>query len=134
IGSYVHSTHEVAALVQLSCETDFVSKNEEFTALAREIAMHVAAQNPTYISRTEVTEEIITKAKEVFLEEVKDRPADMQEKILAGKLDAYFKDRILLEQPFIKDQDKTIETLVSHAIQKFGENIVISAISRLSVK
>jgi elongation factor Ts len=134
IGSYVHSTHEVAALVQLSCETDFVSKNEEFTALAREIAMHVAAQNPTYISRTEVTEEIITKAKEVFLEEVKDRPADMQEKILAGKLDAYFKDRILLEQPFIKDQDKTIETLVSNAIQKFGENIVISAISRLSVK
>lgn len=134
IGSYVHSTHEVAALVQLSCETDFVSKNEEFTLLAREIAMHVAAQNPTYISRTEVTEEIITKAKEVFLEEVKDRPADMQEKILAGKLDAYFKDRILLEQPFIKDQDKTIETLVNNAIQKFGENIVISAISRLSVK
>ena len=81
-----------------------------------------------------MTEEVLEKAKEVFLEDVKDKPADMQEKILAGKLDAYYKDRILLEQPFIKDQDKTIEVLVSNAIQKFGENIVISAISRLSVK
>ncbi len=134
IGSYVHSTHEVAALVQLSCETDFVAKNDEFSALAREIAMHVAAQNPLYITRDEVTEEVLAKAKEVFREEVKDKPADMQEKILAGKLDAYFKDRILMEQPFIKDQDKTIGNLVSNAIQKFGENVVISAISRLSVK
>ncbi len=134
VGSYVHATHEVAALVQLSCETDFVAKNEEFSKLARDIAMHVAAQNPLYISRSEVTEEVLEKAKEVFLEDVKDKPADMQEKILAGKLDAYYKDRILLEQPFIKDQDKTIEVLVSNAIQKFGENIVISAISRLSVK
>lgn len=134
IGSYVHSTHEVAALVQLSCETDFVAKNEEFSTLAREIAMHVAAQNPLYITREEVTDEVLAKAKEVFMAEVKDKPADMQEKILAGKIDAYFKDRILMEQPFIKDQDKTIGTLVSNAIQKFGENVVISAISRLSVK
>ncbi len=134
IGSYVHSTHEVAALVQLSCETDFVAKNEEFSALAREIAMHVAAQSPLYITRAEVTDEVLNKAKEVFREEVKDKPADMQEKILAGKLDAYFKDRILMEQPFIKDQERTIGDLVSGAIQKFGENVVVSAISRLSVK
>ncbi len=134
IGSYIHSTNEVAALVQLSCETDFVSKNAEFVALAREIAMHVAAQNPLYIRREEVTEEILTKAKEVFKEEIKDKPADMQEKILSGKLDAYFKDRILLEQPFIKDDSKTIGDLVNTAIQKFGENVVISAISRISVK
>lgn len=134
IGSYVHSTHEVAALVQLSCETDFVAKNEEFAALAREIAMHVAAQSPLYITRAEVTEEILQKAKDVFKEEVKDKPSEMQEKILAGKMDAYFKDRILMEQPFIKDDSKTIGDLVNSAIQKFGENVVISAISRLSVK
>ena len=134
IGSYVHSTHEVATLVHLSCETDFVSKNAEFVALAREIAMHVAAQNPLYIKREEVTEEALAKAKEVFREEVKDKPVEMQEKILAGKLDAYFKDRILLEQPFIKDSEKTVGDLVNNAIQKFGENVVISAISRLSVK
>lgn len=134
IGSYVHSTHEVAALVRLACETDFVAKNEEFIALAREIAMHVAAQNPLYVNRSEVDETAIQKAREVFLEEVKDKPEEMQEKILSGKLDAYFKDRILIEQPFIKDTDKTIGDLVSNAIQKFGENIAVAEVSRLSVK
>ncbi len=134
IGSYVHSTQEVAALVQLSCETDFVSKNTEFVQLARDIAMHVAAQNPLYVTRSEVDEVALQKAKEVFAEEIKDKPADMQEKILAGKLDAYFKDRILVEQPFIKDPSKTIGDLLNAGIQKFGENIVISAVSRLSVK
>ncbi len=134
IGSYIHATGEVAALVKLSCETDFVSKNPEFVALAKDIAMHVAAQSPLYVHRSEVTEDVLNKAKEVFGEEVKDKPADMQEKILAGKLDAYFKDRILLEQPFIKDDSKTIGDLVNNAIQKFGENVVISAITRMSVK
>ncbi len=134
IGSYVHSTNEVAALVQLSCETDFVAKNVEFIALAREIAMHVAAQNPLYINRAEVDEAALSKAKEVFMEEVKDKPQEMQEKILAGKLDAYFKDRILLEQPFIKDADKSISDLLNTAIQKFGENVVITAMSRISIK
>lgn len=134
IGSYVHATGEVAAMVNLSCETDFVAKNDEFPALAREIAMHVAAQNPLYVTRDEVDEEALTKAREVFAEEVKDKPEDMQEKILEGKLDAYFKDRILVEQPFIKDPDKTINDLIQAAVQKFGENIAISGISRLSVK
>ncbi len=134
VGSYVHSTGEVAALVLLSCETDFVSKNAEFSALAREIAMHVAAQNPLYVSRADVDENALQKAREVFAEEVKDKPAEMQEKILGGKLDAYFKDRILLEQPFIKNPDVTIGDMVHGAIQKFGENIIISRITRLSVK
>ena len=134
IGSYVHSTNEVASLVQLSCETDFVSKNPEFVALAKNIAMHVAAQAPLYIRRDEVTPEILEKAKEVFMTEVVGKPAEMQEKILAGKLDAYFKDRILMEQPYIKDGEKTIGDLVSNAIQKFGENVVISSITRISIK
>lgn len=134
IGSYVHSTGEVAALVLLSCETDFVSKNAEFATLAREIAMHVAAQNPLYISRADVDETGLQKAREVFQEEVKDKPAEMQEKILAGKLDAYFSDRILLEQPFIKNPEITIAGMISNGVQKFGENIVISRISRFSVK
>lgn len=134
IGAYVHATNEVAAFVLLACETDFVSKNEEFIKLAREIAMHVAAQNPLFISRDEVSAEELTKAKEVFAAEVVGKPADIQEKILAGKLDAYFRDRILLEQPFIKDDSKTITDLLHTAIQKFGENIVVAKISRLSVK
>lgn len=134
VEAYVHNTKEVAALVQLSCETDFVAKNEEFIAFARDIAMHVAATAPRYISREEVDAEAIEKAKEVFSGEVQDKPADIQEKIIAGKLDAYLCEQILLEQPFIKDSEQTIEELVSSAIQKFGENIVISKISRLSVK
>lgn len=134
IGSYVHSTGEVAALVHLSCETDFVSKNPDFVTLAKDIAMHVAAQNPPYINRNEVDAVAMEKAKEVFAAEVQGKPAEMQEKILAGKLDAYFKDRILLEQPFIKNPEVTIGTLISNGIQKFGENIVISKVVRLSVK
>jgi elongation factor Ts len=134
IGAYVHSTGEVAALVHLACETDFVAKNEEFIQLARSIAMQVAAQNPQSISRADVDANEIEKAKQVFFEEVKDKPADIQEKILSGKLDAYFRDRILLEQPYIKEPEKTIGELVNSAIQKFGENVVVARIERLSVK
>lgn len=134
VGVYIHNTNEVAAMVLLSSETDFVSKNEEFVALAREIAMQVAATDPKYISREEVPEEAITKAKEVFAKEVEDKPADMQEKILTGKLDSYFKDQILLEQPFVKNPDTTIREMVTGAVQKFGENVTVSTISRVSVK
>lgn len=134
VGAYVHNTNEVAAMVLLSCETDFVSKNEEFVALAKEIAMHVAATDPKYISRSEVDESAITKAKEVFQEEIADKPADMQEKIMEGKLASYFKDQILLEQPFIKNPDTTIGEMISGAVQKFGENVTIGQVTRVSVK
>lgn len=134
IGVYVHNTNEVAAMVNLACETDFVSKNEEFITLANEIAMHVTAMDPKYISRAEVDEHAIEKAKEVFAEEIADKPEDMQEKIMEGKLASYFKDQILLEQPFVKNQETTIGEMVTGAVQKFGENVSITAISRLSVK
>lgn len=134
IGAYVHSTHEVAAMVILSSETDFVAKNQDFIALAREIAMQVAATNPKYISRDEVNETELAKAREVFEGEVKDKPAEIQEKILAGKLDSYFKEMILLEQPYIKDQDQTVGDIINNAIQKFGEKIVVREMTRLGVK
>jgi elongation factor Ts len=134
IGAYVHTTNEVAALVHLSCETDFVAKNDEFVALAREIAMHVTALAPKYLTRNEIDAAAFEKAKEVFKGEIEGKPADLQEKILAGKLDSYFKDQVLLEQSFIKDPTRTINDLVEGATQKFGERVVISAMSRLSVK
>ncbi len=134
VGVYLHNTNEVAAMVVLSCETDFVSKNQEFVALARDIAMHVAATNPKYIAKSELDETILAKAKEVFMAEILDKPADMQEKILAGKLDSYFKEQILLEQDFVKNPELTIAEMVNGAVQKFGENVVISQISRFSVK
>ncbi|MAZ30006.1 elongation factor Ts [bacterium] len=134
VGVYMHNTNEVAALVKLGCETDFVAKNEEFVALANDIAMHVAAMAPRYISREELPEEAIEKAKEVFSGEVADKPADMQEKIMEGKLASYFKEQILLEQAFVKNPEVTIADMVSGAVQKFGENITIAEISRLAVK
>jgi elongation factor Ts len=134
VGSYVHNTNEVAGMVLLACETDFVSKNEEFVSLAKDIAMHVAATNPTYISRTEIPEEAVEKAKEVFKPELEGKPEDMKEKIMEGKLASYFKDQVLLEQDFIKNPDTTIGEMVTGAVQKFGENVSIAQISRLSVK
>ena len=96
--------------------------------------MHVAAQAPLYISREEVTDVELAKAKEVFLDEIKDKPVEMQEKILEGKLNAYFKDKILLEQPFIKNPEVTIGEMVHGAVQKFGENVSVVRIERLSVR
>ena len=134
IGMYVHNTNEVAAMVLLGCETDFVSKNAEFVALARDIAMHVAAVAPKYITKSEINETMLEKAKEVFQAEIQDKPAEMQEKILAGKMDAYFKEQILMEQSFIKNPDTTIGEMINGAIQKFGENVTIVKVERLSVK
>lgn len=134
VGSYIHNTNEVAALVLLGCETDFVAKNEEFVALANDIAMHVAAMSPQYINRNEVSEEAVAKAKEVFAAEVADKPEEMQEKILDGKLSSYFKDQILLEQAFVKNPDSTISGMLQDAIQKFGENVSVVEIKRVSVK
>jgi elongation factor Ts len=134
IGAYVHTTNEVAALVSLLCETDFVAKNSEFTTLARDIAMQVAAQAPKYITRDDIDEEALKKAREVFQGEIKDKPKEMEEKILEGKLDAYFKEYTLLDQAFIKDPEKTIADLINTATQKFGEKIAVGEVSRLSVK
>ena len=134
VGVYIHNTNEVAAMVLLGCETDFVAKNPEFITLAKEIAMQVAATAPTFISRSEVSEEIIQKAKEVFAPELEGRPEEMKEKIMEGKVSAYFRDQILFEQPFIKNPDVTISEMVTGAVQKFGENISVLKISRVSVK
>ncbi len=134
VDAYVHSTGEVAAIVNLECETDFVSKNEDFKTLTRNIAMHVAAQAPKFISRDDIDEGAIKTAREVFAKEVKDKPKEMQEKILEGKLNSYFREIVLMEQPFIKEPDKTIGDLVNGAVQKFGEKVVIGEISRVSVK
>ncbi len=134
VGTYVHNTNEVAAMVLLACETDFVSKNEEFVVLAKEIAMQVAATSPKYVKKEDIDAVALAKAKEVFQTEVQDKPAEMQEKILAGKIDAYFKEQVLMEQDFIRNPEITIAEMVSGAVQKFGENVSIAQISRLSVK
>ena len=133
VAAYVHSNNSVASMVQLSCETDFVSGNADFQKIAYDIAMHVAAMNPAFKSEDEIKEEDKTAALSVFKDEVADKPADMQEKIIAGKMDSYFKEKVLLSQKFIKDPSKTIQDLISDATQKFGERVELTAFSRLSV-
>jgi elongation factor Ts len=131
IGSYVHGG-EIGAMVLLSCETDFVSRNPEFPALAREIAMQVAAGNPSFLSDSDIAPEARTAAHAIFVEEVKDKPEEMREKILDGKMQAYFKDQVLMNQAYIKDESKTIRDLVSEASQKFGERVEVTKFARFS--
>ena len=133
IGSYVHTTGAIGAMVMLSCETDFVSNNQEFKDLARDLAMQVAATSPEFTSFEQVPEEAKKTAREVFTKEVADKPKAMQEKIMDGKLNAYFKDKALLEQSFIKNPDMTVRDLIQGAIQKFGEKIEVVKFVRLSL-
>ena len=132
VGVYSHQGGGIAGVVVLSCETDFVAKNEEFKVLAYDIAMHVAAMAPEFITRDDVKEADIAAAKAVFEGEVKDKPEAMQEKILEGKLDAYLKEKVLMEQPFVKNADKTITDLVTEASQKFGERVAVTRSERFA--
>ncbi len=133
VEAYIHAGGAVGAMVLLGSETDFVSKHDDFKALTRDIAMHVAASNPQFLKIEDVSDEDKRVAKEVFAEEVKDKPAAMKEKILEGKLQAYFKDRALLEQSFIKNPELTIRDLIEQATQKFGEKIEIVKFTRFAL-
>lgn len=133
VGMYLHDD-AIGAMVLLSSETDFVSKNPEFVALAKELAMQVAATNPEYLSADDIDEAAKDAAMAVFKEEVKDKPADMQEKILTGKMDSYFRDSVLLNQPYIKDEGKTVKQLIDEASQKFGERVQVSKFARFSAR
>jgi len=136
IGTYVHEG-TIGAMVLLSCETDFVARNAEFPVLAREIAMQVAATNPTFLSDADIAPEAREAAHAIFVKEVADKTnlqADMREKILEGKMQSYFRDQVLMEQSFIKDESKTIRDLVSEASQKFGERVEISKFARFSAR
>lgn len=133
VASYIHGGGNVGAMVELLCETDFVSKNETFQTLARDIAMQIAATAPVYVRESEIDEVAKQKATEVFQAEIVDKPAEMQAKILEGKLANYFKEKVLLNQEFIKDPSKTVAVLVQEGTQKLGERIEVGRIARFSV-
>ncbi len=133
IGSYVHDG-AIGAMVVLSCETDFVAKNPEFPALAREIAMQVAATDPQYLSEADIPEEKKAAATEIFQKEVEGKPEDMKEKILAGKMTSYFSSSVLLAQSYIKDETKTVKDLLNEATQKFGERVEVTKFARFSAR
>lgn len=133
LASYVHGNAQVGAMVELLSETDFVAKNEEFRIMAYDIAMHVAASNPTYLKMEDITEEEKARAREVFEKELVGKPEAMKEKIMQGKLDSYFGEKVLLEQPFIKNPDIKVKDLIQSGIQKFGEKVEVARFSRLSI-
>ncbi len=133
VAAYVHSSSTIGAMVELVCETDFVSKNEEFKVLARDIAMHAAATNPEFRSTEDIPEAAKTTAVELFQKEVEGKPENIKAQIMEGKLKAYFKDRTLVEQDFIKNPEITIAGLIESAIQKFGEKIEVARYVRFSV-
>src|SRR3989338_6011955 len=137
VASYIHHGGTVGVLVELSSETDFVSGNEAFQSLARDIAMHIAASKPEFIRREDISEDMRARAREVLMKEVEGMPAGkagkpqaMQEKILEGKLNSYFAEKILLEQPFIKNPDQTVRNLIDSAVQKFGEKSEVTRFIR----
>lgn len=133
IQAYVHSNGTVASMVELDCESDFVANNDEFKALARDIAMHVTASNPRFVSKDDITEEDKKSAREVFESEVKGKPEAVRKTILDGKLGAYFAEMVLMDQPFIKNPDMTIQGLVDQASQKFGEKMAVSRFKRFKI-
>lgn len=130
IVSYIHAGGKIGTIVELNCETDFVARNEEFKQLASEIAMHVAASGPVYVSREEVPAEAIEKEKEVYLEQVKDKPENIKEQILAGKLEKFYEQVCLLDQPYVRDQDRKVKDLIAEKVSKIGENMQVRRFTR----
>jgi len=132
--AYTHAGGAVVGAVVLACETDFVAKNEEFGKLAYAIAMHVAAMDPVWVSRKDVTDEDTQAARAVFAEQAEKLPEASRGKALEGKLESFIGERVLLDQPFVKDPSLTVRELIEQAIQKFGEKIEVVRFERLSVK
>jgi len=133
VASYIHLQGKVGVLVEVNCETDFVAKNENFRAFVKDITLHIAAAQPQYVSREEVPAQIVEAERAIYAEQVKDKPANVVDKIVQGKLDKYYSTVCLLEQGFIKNPDQTINDLVKSKITELGENIVIRRFTRYQV-
>ncbi|MCS7055603.1 MAG: translation elongation factor Ts [Thermoflexales bacterium] len=135
IGSYVHMGAKVAALVELNCETDFVARTEAFQTLARDLAMQVVASRPLYTRREEIPAADLERERAAYTAQLADsgKPDDVVQRIVEGKLEKFYQETCLLEQPFIKDPNLTVGDLVKQAVAKLGENIVVRRFARLEV-
>jgi len=135
IGSYVHFDDKTAVIVELNCETDFVANTDDFKALAKDIALHIASSAPLAISKDEIPADVVERERRVFLEQVKEegKPEAIADKIVEGKLQKFFKESTLLAQPFVKDQDKTIEQLITEVSARTGEKIQVARFARFRV-
>ncbi len=131
--AYIHASGKMGAMVEILCETDFVARNEQFLELCKDVAMHVAASDPLYVRREQVPPEVVEKQRALFAEDVAGKPADIQQKIVDGKMDKWFAERCLLEQAFVKDEDKTVDELLKEKISTIGENMQVSRFARFQI-
>ncbi len=135
VGSYVHHNGKIATLVELNCETDFVARTEQFQALAKNIAIHIAMANPLVKSRDEVSPEMVQAERDVLTKQAKDegKPDNVVEKMVEGRLGKFYAETVLLEQPYIKDDKKTVEQLLKEAVATLGENIQVGSFARIAI-
>ena len=135
IYSYIHPGDRLGVLLEIDCETDFVARTEDFRQLAKDLSMQIAATNPVAISRTDLSPELIEKEQSIYKTQAlnEGKPEKIIDKIVSGKMEKYYQEAVLLEQPFIKDQERTVQDLVTAAIAKLGENIVIRRFVRYRV-
>ena len=135
VGTYIHAGGKVGVLVELNCESDFVARTDDFQELLRDVAMHIAASEPRFVSRDEVTEADIEREKEIYRAQAaaSGKPEAIVEKMLAGKLGKFYEEFCLLDQPFIKDQAQTIAQIVAAKVAKLGENISVRRFARFKV-
>jgi len=134
IGSYVHMD-KIGVLVEINCETDFVAKTDEFKEFVKDVAMHIAASNPAYLKREDVPAEVINKEKEIYASQITNKPANIVEKIVEGKLEKFYIENCLIDQIFVKDpeQKKKIKDIVVEKIAQLGENILIKRFARFQL-
>ena len=133
IGSYIHTNGKIGVLVEMKCETDFVAKNEIFTNLIKDICMQVAATDPISVSKEDIAQEIVEDQRKSYQGEFQDKPSNVKEKIIEGKMESFYKEKCLLGQPFIKDNNQTVKDLLDNAKAKFGENIRIDRFVRFKI-
>lgn len=135
VGSYIHAGGKIGVLVEVDCESDFVARTDEFQQLVHDVAMHIAAADPRFLSREDVTPEALEKEKDIYRAQVKamGKPDAVVDKIVEGKLGKYYEEACLLDQHFVKDDKITIRELVASKIAKFGENITIRRYCRFKV-
>src|SRR6476469_4576911 len=139
VGSYIHMGGKVGVLVEINCESDFVSRGEEFQQLVKDVAMHIAATDPRYTNRSEVPQADLDKEREILMEQLKNdpknasKPEDVLGKIIEGRLNKFYEDNVLIDQPFVKDPSKTVGELIAEKVGSIKENITIRRFSRFKM-
>ncbi len=135
VGSYIHAGGKIGVLIEVNCETDFVGKTDGFQQLVRDLAMHVAASEPRFVRREEVTEEVLEQEQRIYSQQVLDagKPEHLVERIVSGKLEKFFSEAVLLEQAYIKNPDQTVGQMIAEKVASIGENIQVRRFSRFKL-